>query len=121
MGLSVYSEEELKINDASGESIHVIYFAKLNIYTEISVEFTINNACSISIRNGVNTRKIIPSDILIKIQNTLIKKYKEEIDSMPIFQCISFCNELLDDEQLDLVKELDQINIIKYKDKDQEE
>eukprot|EP01083_Nonionella_stella_P270475 915942_1 len=95
------------------KEIRILYVAALEINTKITVEFSItNNGCTISIRNHSDTAKLIPSDILSQIKDLLLLKYNEEIDSMAIFQCISFCNnELLSDQRLHLDEQLTRIKI----------
>jgi len=115
---SVYDDTELTITyQSDAKLLNIIYILKLDEYAKIIVKFKCDYSssmdCSISVANEENSRKIIPSDLIQKIQNILIQKYNEEKDSMPIFQCLSYCNdELMDDEKLNLAAQLKSIRVI---------
>ena len=118
---SVYNETELSIQNESHQKLLLInYLLSLDKYAQITIQFKYDYSssnstpnCSISITNSGDTKKIIPIDILNEIQILLTQKYKEEIDCMPIFQCLSYCNdELMDNEELNLSQKLKQLRII---------
>eukprot|EP01084_Bolivina_argentea_P109724 196089_1 len=108
----VYSDAELEIDFSSQELARIAYTATLDTDTKLHIQFNIGTTCSISVINHRDSKKTVPSDILCTIQSILTKRYDEEIDSMPIFQCLSFCtDELLTDKRLHLSQQLQKIKL----------
>eukprot|EP01084_Bolivina_argentea_P041604 76776_1 len=101
----MYTDEELTVTITT--TLKIAYIANINDNTQILIKFTINLnnsqqnniTCTISVQNHMKSNQKLSKTLLIKIESILHEKYKEEQDSMPIFQCISYCsNELIDDE-----------------------
>eukprot|EP01083_Nonionella_stella_P231960 818720_1 len=101
----MYTDEELTVTITT--TLKIAYIANINDNTQILIKFTINlnnsqqNNITISVQNHMKSNQKLSKTLLIKIESILHEKYKEEQDSMPISQCISYCsNELIDDEEL---------------------
>lgn len=105
---AVYNDDEISIVDAEG-AINISYSTELDRHFVIKVLFSITKDASthISVSNADKAKKHIPTEILIQIEQILKDKYDSEGEYMPIFQCISFCNdELFEDESLNLSNQL---------------
>ena len=115
--LKAMYDDELSIDDKSDSAVNITYFIQLFRYFGINIKFCITkDTQTISVVNGANSKKLIPSQTLSQIEEILKDKYDSEREYMPIYQCISFCNdELLDDETLNLSNQLKIFRLTKHK------
>eukprot|EP01083_Nonionella_stella_P149258 473793_1 len=96
---SVYGNDEISIVEADKQSIRITYTLKLADTSEINIIFIINtqnNNMQLSIMNLPNTMKEVPKKIRNTIKKMIDEQYKQQqTDDMPIFQCITYCNDEL--------------------------